>query len=135
MQGRARPDDTAASRPRTTQSPPPTAAVVSHRGVRWAWSITNVTPAQRLVLLALGEVHGHRDGICRPGVATIARMTGLSARHVTRAIRAIEGRGVIRIIAGGGRRAHRYVLVGVHAGARSDPGTVVPLRSPDEPPR
>jgi len=79
----------------------------------WAWSITDLPPSTRLLLLALAE---HvRDGLtCFPGQARLAAMCGVSDRQVRNLLRELQGSGLITVEhrpgRGGGRKSNLYRL-------------------------
>ena len=75
----------------------------------WAWSQSGLTPAQRLVLLALAEHADTEGGSCFPSIGTLERMTGLSRRGVTKALEALDGRWIARERGGPGQ-VTRYRL-------------------------
>jgi hypothetical protein len=85
---------------------------VALRASRWAWSL-DLPATPKLVLLALAE-HADDRGVCWPGQERIARMCGLSVRHLRRVCADLEGRGWIRIEhrpgTGAGRRTDLYQL-------------------------
>ena len=68
-----------------------------------------MTPAQRLVLLALAEHADTEGGSCFPSIGTLERMTGLSRRGVTKALEALDGRWIARERGGPGQ-VTRYRL-------------------------
>jgi len=82
---------------------------VSRAARDWAWSQSGLTPAQRLVLLALAEHADTEGGSCFPSIGTLERMTGLSRRGVTKALEALDGRWIARERGGPGQ-VTRYRL-------------------------
>ena len=60
----------------------------------WAWDCRGLTPAQRLVLLALAE-HADEAGGCWPSLSRLAARAELDRRTVTRSLAALEARGLI----------------------------------------
>lgn len=77
--------------------------------------------AERHVLTCLAD-HATDDMIAWPGVHTIAAETGLSARSVQRALRALESAGYIGVDGprGGGRASTRYRLIVIHISHMGD---------------
>jgi predicted ArsR family transcriptional regulator len=95
---------------------------VALRASTWAWSL-DLPATPKLVLLALAE-HADAQGVCWPGQDRIARMCGLSVRHLRRVCADLEARGLIGIEhrpgTGAGRQTDLYRL---HlAGPDADPG-------------
>ena len=60
------------------------------------WDTADVDGAPLLVLLALAD-YANENGICWPAVATLARKTRVSERHVRRILGALERSGNIVI--------------------------------------
>lgn len=60
----------------------------------WAWDCRGLTPAQRLVLLALAE-HADEAGGCWPSLSRLAARAEVDRRTVTRCLAALEARGLI----------------------------------------
>ena len=84
-----------------------------------------MTPAQRLVLLALAE-HANQDGgSCFPSIGTLESMTGLTRRGVTKALDALDG-AVLRRERGGPGQVTRYRLLVNEPGATREQGTGFP---------
>lgn len=77
--------------------------------------------ATRHVLTCLAD-HATDDMIAWPGVHTIAKETGLAARSVQRALRALESGGYIKAVGArvGGRGATRYRLIVIHISQTGD---------------
>ena len=79
----------------------------------WAWSLSDLAPSSRLLLLALAE-HVHEGVTCFPGQARLAAMCGVSDRQVRNLLRELQGRGLIvvehRPGQGGGRKPNVYRL-------------------------
>ncbi len=83
---------------------------MSRRARDWAWGRHGLTPAQRLVLLALAE-HADDNGVrCFPSLGLLERMTELSRRGITKALNGLDG-ALIERDRGGPRRATRYRLL------------------------
>ncbi|UHD15031.1 DnaT-like ssDNA-binding domain-containing protein [Thiocapsa bogorovii] len=61
----------------------------------WAWDCRGLTPAQRLVLLALAE-HADEAGDCWPSLSRLAARAEVDRRTVTRCLAALEARGLIQ---------------------------------------
>lgn len=95
---------------------------MSHRGIAWAWEQPVASMAQRLVLLALAEQHGHKDDLCFPSLSTLCRMAKTSRRRLLQILADLEDADLIRIHSGGGRRSNRYELVGLTAATAVPPG-------------
>jgi hypothetical protein len=81
------------------------------RGARdWAWSRRGLTPAQRLVLLALAERANDLGDSCFPSLRQLELMTELSRRGITKALSGLDGR-LIERDRGGPRRPTSYRLL------------------------
>ena len=76
----------------------------------WAWSRRGLTPAQRLVLLALAERADDLGDSCFPSLRQLERMTELSRRGITKALSGLDGR-LIERHRGGPRRSTSYRLL------------------------
>jgi len=83
---------------------------VSRAARDWAWSRRGLTPAQRLVLLALAERANDRGDSCFPSLRQLELMTELSRRRITKALSGLEGR-LIERDRGGPRRSTSYRLL------------------------
>ena len=84
---------------------------MSERAWDWAWRCRGLTPARRLVLLALAEHAEYNGETCMPAPGLLRRMTGLSRRGVAKTLNALEA---VRLIArepGGCDGATRYRLL------------------------
>lgn len=108
---------------------------MSYDGIAWAWRQRTANTHQRCVLLALGETHGHHDGLCFPGLDTLAKMVGASRRRVLAELNKLEAAEVIRIERGGGRRPNYYTLVGLREVDEVPPGEPQDEVPPEEPQR
>ena len=75
------------------------------RSSEWAYSVPDLTPPERAVLVALAHVRNDETGACFPGQETLVQMTALSEKTVRRALAALETREVIARTA---RFASRY---------------------------
>jgi Helix-turn-helix domain len=64
---------------------------------RPAWKVPDLTPTQRLVLLALAEHRNERNDLCCPGYSTLATETGLARGTISEAIKALIEKGTISI--------------------------------------
>ena len=106
---------------------------MSYDGVSWAWKRPVKTSAQRVVLLALGEAHGHYDRICRPSVDTISEMCRMHRSTVLRTLRSLADEGHIEVSSGGGRAASRYTLIGLD-GAEPTPRSGSTMQPQDDSP-
>jgi len=76
----------------------------------WAWSRRGLTPAQRLVLLALAERANDLGDSCFPSLRQLELMTELSRRGITKALSGLDGR-LIERDRGGPRRPTSYRLL------------------------
>jgi len=83
---------------------------MSRRARDWAWARYGLTPAQRLVLLALAEHADDHGESCFPSLGLLERMTELSRRGITKALNGLDG-ALIERDRGGPRRATRYRLL------------------------
>ena len=83
---------------------------MSRRARDWAWGRHGLTPAQRLVLLALAEYADDNGERCFPSLGLLERMTELSRRGITKALNGLDG-ALIERDRGGPRRATRYRLL------------------------
>ena len=83
---------------------------MSRRARDWAWGRQGLTPAQRLVLLALAEHADDHGESCFPSLGLLQRMTELSRRGITKALNGLDG-ALIERDRGGPRRATRYRLL------------------------
>lgn len=77
---------------------------MSGRAVGWAFDREGLSPAQKLVLVALAD-NASDDGTCWPSQRTLATKTGLANRTVRYALQALEERGIVA-------RQHRMRLEG-----------------------
>jgi len=68
---------------------------MSIEALNWAWSVPDVSPAQKLVLLALANYADSR-GKCWPSIKTVSRKTCLARRTVTRALETLAVAGFVR---------------------------------------
>lgn len=84
----------------------------------WAWSCQGLTPAQRLVLLALAE-HADENGTsCFPSLGLLERLTELSRRGITKALSGLDGALIERDRGGPGRATNYRLLLSSQSGAR-----------------
>ena len=84
---------------------------MSERAWQWAWRCRGLTPARRLVLLALAEHADDNGETCIPSLHVVGRMTGLSRRGLAKTL---NGLALARLIArecGGCDGATRYRLL------------------------
>lgn len=77
------------------------------RRLKWAWGL--ILPALEQVVLFRLIDYANADGICWPGVDTLARACQLSARTIRYALDDLAGKGVLRIESARGR-GNRYML-------------------------
>jgi hypothetical protein len=84
----------------------------------WAWRCRGLTPAERVVLLALAELADDDGGQCFPSLGQLERVTELSRRGVTKALAGLDGR-LIERDRGGPRRSTscRLLLAGSGEGS------------------
>ena len=79
----------------------------------WVWSLPDLPPSPRLLLLALAE-HVHHGVTCFPGQARLAAMCCVSDRQVRNLLQELQGRGLISVEhrpgQGGGRKSNVYRL-------------------------
>lgn len=66
---------------------------MSIRAMNWAWE-QDVAPSTKLILLALAD-HADNDGVCWPGVKSVAEKCRLSKQSVRYHIRALIERGLV----------------------------------------
>jgi len=78
---------------------------MSHTASKWVWDQIDITGSEKLVLLRLADHADPNGGSVRPGIASVARHTGLSERQVSRYIRGFVNSGILLIDANekGGR--------------------------------
>ncbi|MCP3880446.1 MAG: helix-turn-helix domain-containing protein, partial [Sulfitobacter sp.] len=88
----------------------PNGAGMSRHARDWAWGRQGLTPAQRLVLLALAEHADDHGESCFPSLGLLERMTELSRRGITKALNGLDG-ALIERDRGGPHRATRYRLL------------------------
>ena len=68
---------------------------MSIEALNWAWSVPDVSPAQKLVLLALANYADSR-GKCWPSIKTVSKKTCLARRTVTRALETLTVAGFVK---------------------------------------
>ena len=68
---------------------------MSIRAMNWAWG-RKVSSAPKLVLLALAD-HTDDDGVCWPGISSVAEKTGLSSRTVRRHVANLVRLGLVAV--------------------------------------
>lgn len=85
---------------------------MSYRLTEWAWSVADLAPSTRLVLLALADCcnGNRRTATCWPSLSHLEDKTGLSRASLKRALRDLEARDLIDRRPGDGRRATVYRL-------------------------
>lgn len=85
----------------------------------WAWNVSDVTRAQRLVLLALGDF-SNDDGVSWPSIDSIGHKALLQPRRLQIVLRQLETHRLVRVEFGSGQHGtNRYTLMmsenaGVH---------------------
>jgi DNA-binding MarR family transcriptional regulator len=68
---------------------------MSNRARDWVWRSRGLTPARRVVLLALAH-HADGDGeIDLPALGVLERMTGLSRRGIVKTLNGLQAAGLI----------------------------------------
>jgi len=102
---------------------------MSYQATSWAWA-QDVTPVQKLVLLALANYAGNEEGECWPGRDTLASMTGLSVRSVSRATSELAKQGQLAVEArarGNGSQASNIYRLSLREDTEATPpGHTVP---------
>jgi len=98
-------------------------------GVRWAWAQRVSGTARRVVLVALGDTHQEADSQCFTSMQRLAEMAATNKARVKKILEQLQSDGLIKIQVGHGRRANRYILVGIedflvvpHGAPQSDEG-------------
>lgn len=81
---------------------------------RWAWGVSGIRPAWKLVLLSLADRAGEAR-TCWPSLGRLAADTGLDLKTVRRALNELCGRGLISRDSRPGR-GYVYTLPGVRGG-------------------
>ena len=69
----------------------------------WAWEQKELTPIEKLVLLALANRHNKDTGKCYPSMNRMAIDTGMCSRSVMRSIGGLEKKGLITTQRYGGK--------------------------------
>lgn len=86
---------------------------MSYKALNWAWELEELRSSQKFVLIALADMADDKHS-CFPGQDRLAAMTGMSVDTVSRAVRALERRGLLRRVArrraNGYRTSDRYFL-------------------------
>lgn len=62
----------------------------------WAWGVTGITPAQKLVLITLADSHNERANVAWPSLNLIAERCNISKSTVRRHLSRLEELGLIR---------------------------------------
>ena len=85
---------------------------MSYNLTSWAWSVTGLSTAEKITLLALADAcNGKQRSItCYPSISKIQQQTALSKRAVQRALAALENRALISRTLGTGRTTTMYKL-------------------------
>jgi DNA-binding transcriptional regulator YhcF (GntR family) len=76
-----------------------------------AWRVSDVTPLEKLVLLALADYASENGKNIYPKVASLATKTCLSERTVQRCLKELENKTYVQIIRGNGKSHSDYVLM------------------------
>jgi DNA-binding transcriptional MocR family regulator len=79
----------------------------------WVWE-QSMSPAEKLVSLALLRFRNNETGLCYPSQSTLAKWTGLSRSGVQKAIRGLRLRGLLEA-SGHAGQTNRYSLKGAHS--------------------
>lgn len=69
---------------------------MSHHASTWAWDQDVRNPRHKLLLVKLAD-SANDDGVCWPSLRTLAKHTGISKSALSRAARALEAAGLLRI--------------------------------------
>ena len=84
---------------------------MSIEALNWAWSVPDVSPAQKLVLLALANYADER-GKCWPSIRTVSERTCLARRTVSRALETLGKAGLVKSVTrsrdAGSQSSHSY---------------------------
>ena len=70
---------------------------MSIEALNWAWSVPDVSPAQKLVLLALANYADER-GKCWPSIRTVSERTCLARRTVSRSLETLGKAGLVKSV-------------------------------------
>lgn len=62
----------------------------------WAWGISGLKPAEKLVLLAIAS-YADKRGVCYPSRRSLVEKTGLSENGVRVALRSLKKAGLVEI--------------------------------------
>lgn len=68
---------------------------MSFRASEWAYGLRELSGPEKAVLLCLAWHHNGKTGLCCPGTALIAEETCLGLSTVKKALKSLEGRGLI----------------------------------------
>ena len=68
---------------------------MSHKATHWAWTVRDISSAEKLTLLALADRHNADTGQCFPSLDKIADDTSLSRDTVRRATQSLEQKGLL----------------------------------------
>lgn len=86
---------------------------MSYRALHWAWTREGLTSTQRVLLVALADMADESES-CYPGQKRLARMCACDPGTVSRAMKALEQKGLVsrerRVRENGSRTSDRYVL-------------------------
>ena len=69
---------------------------MSIKVMSWVWENSDTSGSVRLVLLALAD-SANDDGICWPGLETIAKKARISKRYVIEIIKQLEDKGSLKV--------------------------------------
>jgi len=94
---------------------------VSFDAMRWTWTVRDLSPSARLVLLCLANYANER-GECWPSHATIVRMTGLARSTVKKWLKELEQARVMQRTPGHNTETTVYRLPVPGAGQVGRPG-------------
>ena len=65
------------------------------RTTAWAWALKNISPIEKLTLLALVRFYDEEEDMCTPSIEQIVKITGLSKSSVKKSISFLIERGLI----------------------------------------
>jgi hypothetical protein len=95
---------------------------MSNRALNWAWSIGDLSTAEKLVLIRLAD-RADSDGRCFPGLDSIAADCGVHRTTVVRAVRRLEELKLLSVSRKGGRKnSNHYQLKLLRGATESERG-------------
>lgn len=84
---------------------------MSIRALNWAWSIEDVTPTEKFVLICLADHHNGRTGLCCPSNERIEQRTRFKPTAVKDALASLARKGLISSYPGSGKGRGRRLFV------------------------